>query len=161
MNNKTLSSWLLCSYFGSLEQNSCIITIMILSYYLGSYKMFRSSTTGTLTKYQNTYLSSRFFPPHLRTIFIAFRERGREREKYWFERETLTGCLSCTPQPGANPQPRHVPWPGIELRTFHFAEGRPANWATPVRDCYLVRDPEPEISSVATPRFLILTNHVQ
>ena len=32
-----------------------------------------------------------------------------------------------------NPQPRHVPWPGIEQVTFHFVGQHPTHWATPVR----------------------------
>ena len=50
------------------------------------------------------------------------RQEGREKE-----RETLTGCLShvyCVL--GTDPQPRHVPWPGIELVTFRFM-GRHSN----------------------------------
>ena len=45
-----------------------------------------------------------------------------EGEKHQCERETLIGCLSYMPPPGTkpNPQPRHVPWLGIELVTFRF-----------------------------------------
>ena len=39
------------------------------------------------------------------------REGGREREKHWCERETSRVL-------GSNLQPRHVPWPGIELWPF-------------------------------------------
>ena len=37
------------------------------------------------------------------------------------------------PDQRLNPQPRHVPWLGIELLTFHFAGWCPTKWATPVR----------------------------
>ena len=70
-------------------------------------------------------------------LFLFFREKGkegeREGEKHQNERETLISCLLHTPLPGSNWKPRHVPWPGIELGTFHFAELHPTNWATPVR----------------------------
>ena len=60
-------------------------------------------------------------------LFI-FRERGRKeegertinisvREKCWW----------------AAPQPRHVPWPGIEPRTFWFTGWGSSHWATPAR----------------------------
>ena len=39
--------------------------------------------------------------------------------------------LSCPWGPGL--QPRHVPWPGIEPVTFHFAVRCPTNWATQAR----------------------------
>ena len=34
---------------------------------------------------------------------------------------------------GPNPQPRHVPCPGIKLATLHFVGQCPYNWATLVR----------------------------
>ena len=34
---------------------------------------------------------------------------------------------------GPNPQPRHVPWLGIQPETFRHVGQRPINWATPVR----------------------------
>ena len=37
------------------------------------------------------------------------------------------------PSQGPNLQPRHVPWPGIELVTFHFVGRCPARWATLLR----------------------------
>ena len=30
-------------------------------------------------------------------------------------------------------EPRHVPWPGLELGSFHSAGRCPTNWATPVK----------------------------
>ena len=36
-----------------------------------------------------------------------------------------------TPNQGPGPQPRHVPWPGIEPATFQFAVWRLTHWATP------------------------------
>ena len=48
--------------------------------------------------------------PHLRTFFIAFREKGREREKHWYETGASIFCLM-----GA-------PWPGIEHTTFQLQD---------------------------------------
>ena len=46
-----------------------------------------------------------FFYPHSRICFLI-------------ERETLIGCLLYMPDQGSNPQPRYVPWPGIEPTAF-------------------------------------------
>ena len=43
--------------------------------------------------------------------------RGREKEK----ERNLHRLFLTRLQPGTRPQPRHVPWPGIELATFPFA----------------------------------------
>ena len=37
---------------------------------------------------------------------------------YWFERETLIGCLHIFPDRGSNLQPRYVPWLEIEPPSF-------------------------------------------
>lgn len=57
-------------------------------------------------------------------MFINFGERGREereternidvREKYW----QVASCIHSNQ--GPNPQPRHMPWPGIVPVTFQF-----------------------------------------
>ena len=74
----------------------------------------------------------------LRFHLFIFRERGREGEregeKHWCERSIHCLVASCThPSWGSNLQPRHVPWPGIEPVTFHFARWCPTHWASPVR----------------------------
>ena len=48
-------------------------------------------------------------------FFIVFRERQWKRER---ERETSIGCLLLRANWGLNPQPGHVPWPGIKPKTF-------------------------------------------
>ena len=71
--------------------------------------------------------------------FFAFRERGREREKHWCERETLIGCParldlgSYTPGLGIEPATQHVPWPELELATLQLWDDDPTNWATSAR----------------------------
>ena len=61
-------------------------------------------------------------------FIYLFLEKGEGREK---ERETsMCGCLSCTPNWGPGPQPRHVPCLGIELATLWFTGW---HWATPAR----------------------------
>ena len=53
------------------------------------------------------------------------RNRGRETPK--------CGCLSWAPHWEPGPQPRHVPWLGIELVTPWFAGWHSIYWATPAR----------------------------
>ena len=61
-------------------------------------------------------------------LFI-FRGGGREKE-----RETpVCSCLLCTPYWGPGPQPRHVPWLGIEPVTLWFTGWHSIHWATPIR----------------------------
>ena len=69
-------------------------------------------------------------------ILLIVTERGREGEREGEKRlrvrETAIGCLSRAPNTGPGPQPRPVPWPGIQPATLHFSGQRPAHWATPV-----------------------------
>ena len=46
------------------------------------------------------------------------RKRGRET--------SVCGCLSRAPSWGPDPQPRHVPWLGIELATFGLQASTPS-----------------------------------
>ena len=67
-------------------------------------------------------------------LCIDFWVRGREgkREGTINVRDKHRLVASCTcPDGGLNPQPRHVPWPGIKLASFCFVGQRPTNWATP------------------------------
>ena len=81
---------------------------------------------------------------HLKTFFIAFRERmegrekGRERETWIWEtnidwsppihsKTRECRCLNW----GSNLQPRCVPWLGIQPATSWLWDDTPANWATP------------------------------
>ena len=57
------------------------------------------------------------------------RKRGRESSMW----ETLVGCVSCAPNQGPGPQPRHVPWLGIKPATFWFTGQRSIHWATRAR----------------------------
>ena len=72
-----------------------------------------------------------------RFYLFNFRERGREEEregeKHWCVRDTLITCLSHAPSRGPGPQPRHVPWWGIEPAAFHFAGWHSIHWATLTR----------------------------
>ena len=67
-------------------------------------------------------------------LLTLFREREREGER---ERNSnvpeIHGCLSYAPNYRPGPQPRHVPWLGIEPVTFQFAGQHSIHWATPAR----------------------------
>ena len=58
-------------------------------------------------------------------LFIYFQREGKGGRKGG--RETSIGYLSHTPNQGPGLQPRHVPWPGIELATFWFAGHHPTH----------------------------------
>ena len=45
----------------------------------------------------------------------------------------MCGCPSCGSHWGPGPQPRHVPWLGIELATFWFSGQHSIHWPTPAR----------------------------
>ena len=65
-------------------------------------------------------------------FIYLFLETGEGREK---GRETsICGCLSRAPYWGPGPQPKHVPWLGIELVALWFTGEHPIHWATPARD---------------------------
>ena len=51
----------------------------------------------------------------------------------------MCGCLSCVPYWRTDPQPRHVPWLGIEPATLWFTGQLSIHWATPARGklCFL------------------------
>ena len=67
-------------------------------------------------------------------ILFIFREGGTEGER---GRETsMCGCHSCTPYWGPGPQPRNVPWLGIELATLWFTGCHSVHQATPARAEY-------------------------
>ena len=65
-------------------------------------------------------------------LFILDRE-GREKER----KRILHQCVvaSCPPPTGTwlGPQPRHVPWLGIEQATLWFTGRCSIHWATPAR----------------------------
>ena len=45
----------------------------------------------------------------------------------------MCGRLSCAPYRGPGPQPRHVPWLGIEPATLRFTGWHSIHWDTPAR----------------------------
>ena len=62
------------------------------------------------------------WPYHMVILFYFTdsreREGKRERKRNIDVRETLIGCLPHMPQPRTKPQPKYVPWLGIERVTF-------------------------------------------
>ena len=63
---------------------------------------------------------------HPRTHLLTLEgKRGRETGQHWCDRKTLMAACCMHPNQGPNPQPRHVPWPGVEPVTFHLAKQCP------------------------------------
>ena len=62
-------------------------------------------------------------------LFILEKNGGRKRtETSMWERN-----MDPLPHQGPNPQPSHVPWPGIKPVIFCFVGCCPSHWAKPVR----------------------------
>ena len=66
----------------------------------------------------------------LKILFI-FREEGKGGRKRGTE--TSVSCLLNAPNWEPGLQPRHVPWQGIKLANFWFANWHSLHWATPAR----------------------------
>ena len=64
------------------------------------------------------------------------REKARERNTYVRKKHWLA-AFHTFPDWGLIPQPRHVPWWGIEPMAFHFLGWHPTNWPTPVMPIHL------------------------
>ena len=62
-------------------------------------------------------------------LFLERREVAGERE--W--ETSMWGCLSCAPNWGPGPKPRHVPWLGIELVTVWYVGQHSIHWASPAQ----------------------------
>ena len=68
----------------------------------------------------------------LRFIFI------REREMWGKgDRETRLAAFCTRSNRGPSPQPRHVPWPGIQPATFWLLDNASTNWATLARAVHI------------------------
>ena len=65
-------------------------------------------------------------------FYLLFFREGKGGRKRGRETSTCV-CLSRAPYWGPGPQPRHVPWLGIELMTLWFAGWCSIHWATPAR----------------------------
>ena len=77
--------------------------------------------------YQNTIFKNFL----LEDFIYLFLVRGEGSEKEGGT--SMCGCLLCAPYWGPGPQPRHVPWLGIQSATLCFAVWRSIHWATPAR----------------------------
>ena len=81
---------------------------------------------GTILLKQNFFF--------LRFYLFTFRKRGRKGEREGEQHRCINWLpLSHAPNWGPGPQPRHMPWLGIELATFQFAGQHSIHWATPAR----------------------------
>ena len=65
-------------------------------------------------------MSVQILYPFFKFYLLIFRQR----------KTSMCGWLSHIPYYGPGPQPRHVPWLGIELMTLWFAGWRSIHWAT-------------------------------
>ena len=68
----------------------------------------------------------------LETGFMVWRE-GKVREKEKERNISVWLPLMCAPYWGPGPQPRHVPWLGIEPATLWFSGQHSIHWAAPAR----------------------------
>ena len=75
--------------------------------------------------WERIYGPSEAFYFNERTECLFF---SRERERKRGRETSMCGCLSCTPNWGHGPQPRHVPWLGIEPVTLWFLGQRSVHW---------------------------------
>ena len=50
----------------------------------------------------------------------------------------MHACLSCTPNGGPGPQPRHVSWPGIKPAALTSTGQCSIHWATPARATIII-----------------------
>ena len=101
---------------------------------------FLSFPKKTLSFMRNSFLRLCVFPRIFiylfmfkfspKGMFIKFRERRRKREKHICEGNINQLPPKCVhPDQGLNPQPRFVPWPGIEPATFFGVQDNvPTNW---------------------------------
>ena len=64
---------------------------------------------------------------YFKDFIYLFLERGEEREK-----SIMCGCLLCTFNWGAGPQPKHAPWLGTELPILWFTGRHSIHQAIPV-----------------------------
>ena len=121
--------------------NSILAPTQVLGWNLAFRGTKRKTTTESnwlkeKHDYRNYFMNPKFcnmihlYTNVLKDMYLFFRERGREREregeKHWCEKHQSVASHT-------HPQPRHVPWPGIELAIFHFVGQHPTNWATPAK----------------------------
>ena len=98
--------------------------IKVFSYFPGLYIYSVKRPSGLPIPHCSIFFLLLFF---FFLRFYLFRERKREGERKG-EKHGSVASHTC-PNQGPGPQPRHVPWPGIQLMTFHFAVWQPTNWA--------------------------------
>ena len=70
-------------------------------------------------------------------------EEGRERNIDVREKDQLVASCMLPDQglsqdQGPNPQPRHVPWPGIKPAAFRLWDNTPINSAKPARATHII-----------------------
>ena len=66
-------------------------------------------------------------------FIYLFSERGEGRDNEGKKNTNVWLPLTCPLNWGPGPQPRHVPWVGIELATLWFAGRRSVHWGTPAK----------------------------
>ena len=113
------------------KSQMCSFLEALLSFSFNSNKVCLSSSFYPKPIPRKNHQVS-FLNPHPR-MFIDFRERerdtkggrdGKEKEKH------RSAASRNHPDRASNPQPRSVPWLGIEPTTFWVWDDSPTNWAT-------------------------------
>ena len=96
---------------------------------------------GPCTNKVGTFFFLRFY------LFISLEEgEGREKER---EKNINVWLPLACPFRGPGPQPRYVPWLGIEPATLCFAGRRSIHWATPAgAEIFLLRKLKIHLESV-------------
>ena len=135
------SRFLFCLHFSTVYE----VTGFLWGYHVGVTWASWVCGSMSLTKFGALFLIYLFnlFILILKYVFFfkkdfisLFLDRGEEKKK---ERETTRcGCLSHAPYWGPGPQPRHVPWLGIEQATLWFAGQHSIHWATPSREYFFL-----------------------
>ena len=139
-----LQSIFLCSDFPSIHYEDISCNFSSIAVIIDLKSLSASVNTGAISELVFIDCLLLKYGPHftvvcvwrnldyifLKILFISRegkggRKRGRETSK--------CGCLLHTPYWGPGPQPRHVPWLGIEPETLWFTGWRSLHRTTPAR----------------------------
>ena len=119
-------TWCECWYAWSCHRSSLhyphfLVSFFFLLFWLVVFCFLVFHIANLILGFIHSTVDSLEIILFLKKNLFIFRERAREGEregeKHWCERESLIGCLSHTSNQGHGPQPKELPWLGIELLT--------------------------------------------